>query len=180
MADTKLLGPGKLPPPPGIEFEIVKPNEGGAPTVYTPHVVGRLVAAFNNGFNIKEACQYAGIHRDTYYAWLETKPGFSDMMEESRTAVNRKAKQVIVDAIQAGDVSSGKWWLERRDPEFKAKGEMDVGPKIHTETRDKIREFLDDDTDFDQAGADVASAESGAGNAATGTGEVAQTTPDIS
>lgn len=128
-----------------VEVELM-PSELGAPTKYTPITVGKLVAAFNNAYNITEACQYAGIHRDTYYDWLTTQSGFSDKMAEAQSAINRKAKEVVVKAINEGDANMAMKYLEKRDPEFKSKADVDVNLGIR-QTREKIKEFLNDGSD---------------------------------
>lgn len=146
-------------------------NDVGRPTDKTPEVVAKLTAAFHNGFNIQQACHYAGIHKVTYYRWLAADERFSYEMEAARGAPNAKAKEVVLGAVQAGDVNAAKFWLDRRDPEFKQKGEMDVNHGLQ-ETRDKIKDFLDDrDNDLQN---DSPPIEAG------GSDEVAGAPPDIS
>lgn len=130
-----------------IEGEIMPSDVGGAPTKYTPAVVNKLVAAFNNAFNITEACEYSGISRETYYNWLETQDGFSDKMTEAQSAPNRKAKEVIITAINSKDVNTARWFLDRRDPDFKAKFEGEITPGERQTTEQKLKEFLDDTKD---------------------------------
>lgn len=130
-----------------LEGELVPSDVGGAPTKYTPNVVNKLVAAFNNAFNITEACEYSGISRETYYNWLENQEGFSDKMSEAQSAPNRKAKEVVITAMNEGDVNTAKWYLDRRDPDFKAKFEGDVYAGERTTTEQKLKEFLDDTND---------------------------------
>lgn len=151
-------------------------DKGGRPTKYTPAVIGKLEAAFNNGYNIVEACQYSGIHPDTYYEWLKTYPEFTDKMEMAKAMPNRKAKEILVGAMNAGDTGAAKYWLDRRDPDFKQKGELDLNHGLQ-ETQEKLREFFDDTND---GGGNEIGAES-AGETSSGSDSEAQTsTPDIS
>ena len=113
----------------------------GRPTDRTPDVVLKLVAAFNNGFNATEACHYAGIARSAYYRWLDEDELFKDKMEEAQSAVGRKAKEVVIDSIQKGNTNDAWRWLERRDPDFKPKQEVEN--RTLDESRDKVKEFLD-------------------------------------
>ena len=58
-----------------LEWEVVTTvppgtKQVGRPTKFDEVIVGKLEAAFNNAFNIVEACQYAEIDRTTYYDWL--------------------------------------------------------------------------------------------------------------
>lgn len=121
-------------------------NDVGRPTKYTPGIIGKLEVAFNNGYNIVEACQYAGIHPDTYYEWLKNQDGFSDKMDLAKAMPNRKAKEILVGAMNSGDTNAAKYWLDRRDPDFKQKGELDVNHGLQ-ETQEKLREFFDDTND---------------------------------
>ena len=159
-----------------VAQELGNPNRGGRPTDMTPEVVTKLIAAFNNAYNITEACDYAGIARVTYYRWIEKDDKFSYKMSEAQSAVNRKAKEVVVQAIKEGDASLGFRWLERRDPDFKPKAEVYNTPEL-AETREKIKDFLDDTTDYtdDDAGSQPTTADSSEAR-----GEVADAPTDIS
>lgn len=86
----------------------------GRPTKMNEEIVGKLEYAFSKDFNIGEACDYAGIHRDSYYEWIKNNKEFSDRMEQAQTNLKRKAKINIADKIEEGDMDVTKWFLERR------------------------------------------------------------------
>lgn len=157
------------------EITPTNPHGGGRPTKMSLPVVEKLIAAFHNGFNVSEACEYAGIDRTTYYNWLEANAVFSTQMAAAQSAPNKKAKEIVVKAIQEGDSGLAFRWLERRDPDFKQKGELDINHGLQ-KTREKIKEFLDDDVDgaYDQSGQPTAL------DAGDASGEVAQPPSDIS
>lgn len=119
-----------------------EPIKMGRPTKFIEEAAIKLEAAFNNGYNITEACQYSNISRDTYYNWIATKPEFSDRMEKAQLMLNRKAKEAVAMAIQGGDANLSFRYLERRDPDYKPKAEVDNNLGLQ-ETRTKIKEFLD-------------------------------------
>lgn len=158
---------------------IANPTRVGRPTDMTPTTVTKLIAAFNNGFNVSEACYYSGISRQTYYRWLEADSDFSDIMEHARQAPNRKAKEIVVQAINGGDAQLAFRYLQARDPDFKPKFEGELAHGLQ-ETRNKIKDFLDDGSDLNQEGTDVGSAEPDTSATGSGSEEVAQATPDIS
>lgn len=158
---------------------IANPSRVGRPSDMTPMTVTKLIAAFNNGFNVSEACYYAGISRQTYYRWLEADSDFSDIMEHARQAPNRKAKEIVVQAINGGDAQLAFRYLQARDPDFKPKFEGELAHGLQ-ETRNKIKDFLDDSSDLNQEGADVSGAEPDTSATGSGSEEVAQATPDIS
>lgn len=131
-------------------------------TGYNLTTAGKICEAFTNDYNITQACQYAGVSRETYYKWLKQYPAFAVNVEAAQNALGKKAKNVIASAVDGGDAATAKWYLERRDPDFKAKGELEVSPVLQ-ESREKIKGFLDDDNDdayaerSESAGPDVAS-----------------------
>ena len=87
----------------------------GRHSVVTPDVVGKLEFSFINGMNVTEACFYAEISRDAYYAFARKFPEFSDRMEGLQCAVSITAKMIIAAGINAGDVRLSMWYLERRN-----------------------------------------------------------------
>jgi hypothetical protein len=60
------------------------------------------------------ATSLSGISRSTYYAHLELNPDFSYKMELAKDWVTQRAKQVVAQAIDKGDLKAAQWWLERR------------------------------------------------------------------
>lgn len=173
-----------------VEAEVIAPDPDatelgrrdrpGRPTLMTPEVIGKLIAAFNNGFSITEAVQYAGIHRDTYYDWKAKDDFFSYKMSEAQAAVGRRAKQVVAQAINSGDLNTAKWYLARKDPEFSSKLAVRPDNPDDNKREDSLKEFMDDTDDgaYSDATDDV-SAESSTPAITEGGSEVAQSPPDI-
>lgn len=89
----------------------------GRPTAITPEVVSKLVSSFSNGMSVREACWQSKISHETYYNRLRNDEQFADMMSKYQASPTTKAKKVIVDAINNGNISASKWWLERRAPD---------------------------------------------------------------
>lgn len=137
----------------------------GRPTDMTPYVVTKLIAAFHNGYNITEACGYADITRTTFYRWLEKDDQFSYKMSQAQAQPNRKAKEVVIQAIDQGDANLAIRYLTLRDPDFKPKAEI-TDTTENKETRAKIKGFLDDTNDSaynDASGQSTSAAEPDSG-----------------
>lgn len=152
---------------------IVSKNPVGRPSEMTIATVTKLLAAFSNDYTIEQACAYSGIARTTYYRWLDENPYFKDKMEEAKNAPLRRAREVVIETINAGDANLAFRYLERRDPEFKPKAEVDNNIGLQ-ETRAKIKDFLDDDSPNDS------SEQPPTANTPDVRGEVAEAPTDIS
>lgn len=122
----------------------------GRPTDLTEEVVKKLEEAFAIGANVKQACFYANISRETYYTWMEKNPLLSDRLEEVREKLPLHALKNIAESIQGfevkGNISLSQWLLEKRQQGYENKiavehsGEV-VGGSVHTEDADAIAKF---------------------------------------
>jgi hypothetical protein len=93
-----------------------KLNVGGRPTLYSEDMVSKLESIFKIGGTVEQAITYAGISKETYYTWGEKHSGFLTKMEQARTYADIVAKNIVVDSmIKDRDVSTAKWWLEKRE-----------------------------------------------------------------
>jgi hypothetical protein len=89
-----------------------KPN--GRPTVINEVTVQKLEQALRDGFSVEMACYVSGISRSTYYAHLQTNIEFMNKMELAQDWATQRAKQVVIKAIDKGDLKAAQWWLERK------------------------------------------------------------------
>jgi len=125
---------------------ITKKNRGGRPSKYSKEVVKKLESIFKVGGTTQEACAYAGISRETYYTWAETRPDFLTKMEAAKHYADIVAKNVVVKAIvEDRDLATAKWWLERHTAEFGTRPEVlqqfNIGDKKMTV------EFIEEDNE---------------------------------
>lgn len=101
-------------------------GKAGRPRAITPDVVGKLEEAFTVGANITQACDFAGISRDTYYDYCERNAGFIDKVAEWSARTGLRAKYNIHKAIENKDVDVSKWYLERTDDAFNPKKRAEI------------------------------------------------------
>lgn len=80
----------------------------------TKETVQKLEEALRQGFSIEMACHLSDISRSTYYAHTVRDMDFSHKMELAQDWVTQRVKQVVAQAIEAGDVKTAQWWLERK------------------------------------------------------------------
>jgi hypothetical protein len=89
-------------------------KQSGRPTVLTKVTVLKLEQALKDGFSIEMACNVSGISRSTYYAHLQMDSDFMNKMELSQMWATERAKQVVIQEINKGNLKAAQWWLERK------------------------------------------------------------------
>lgn len=96
------------------------------PTKASKEIVKKLEEVLQDGGTITEACDQAGITRQTYYNWIESDEQFLTKMESAQEYVTEVAKSVIARSItKRKNREDAKWWLERkRKNEFSARSEV--------------------------------------------------------
>lgn len=67
-------------------------NAVGRPLKVDAKVMTKLIAAIQTNSNIKDACRYTGISRQTYYFYLNNESVFAERME---TAKNNRNKLIM-------------------------------------------------------------------------------------
>lgn len=113
------------------------------PTKITEETVKKLEFAFAHDFNISEACDHADISRETYYNHINSSEEFSDKMERAQSDLKRKAKIVVANAIEEGNIGQAQWFLERRaKEEYSLKQTVDMNVSNRDETVEKLEELF--------------------------------------
>lgn len=88
------------------------------PTIITPEVVAKLTEAFKLDVTVEEACQYAGISKDTYYRKLKEDEEFSDEMERARMYVTMLARRSVITHMEKDGNLALKYLERKRRKEF--------------------------------------------------------------
>jgi hypothetical protein len=78
---------------------------------------------------ITEIATRLGCQRATVYAYLDAFPKIKAAYDEERDSVCDVARSNIVESIFNGNVDDSKWWVERRDPEFMTKQQVQADVK---------------------------------------------------
>lgn len=98
---------------------IVKKNRPGRPSSINNSVIAKLEIAFSYGCNVREALVIAGVSKDAYYRLLEREPKFRERFKLLQEFPLLMAKRNIAEAIFGGDLQISRWYLEKRDSEFR-------------------------------------------------------------
>jgi hypothetical protein len=80
---------------------------------------------FAQGFSVDNACIWADISKQTYYTYCEKEAGFLDYCKTLQKKPLIKSILVINKALNEGDVSTAKWYAERKaKDEFSLRNEL--------------------------------------------------------
>jgi hypothetical protein len=106
-------------------------NPNGRPTIMTPETVKKLKEGFAQGFSVDNACIWADISKQTYYTYCEKEAGFLDLCKTLQKKPLIKSILVINKALNEGDVSTAKWYAERKaKDEFSLKTETEHSGEV--------------------------------------------------
>mgnify|MGYP002511264695 CR=1 FL=1 len=78
-----------------------------------------LETAFKLDCSVVEACNIAGIHKSTYYKYLEANPEMELRMKRAMDYPKMLARAAVQHAISRGDGKLAMKYLELRDPRFR-------------------------------------------------------------
>lgn len=109
------------------------------PTKYNDKKHKEIVAAHQRGLNVQEVCYQVGIAKDTYYRWIKEYPKLSYDIERAKTLLIRKSKELLMKAISYGDISTARWYLER-----KARAEFAVQQNIKADITSNLDKLTDE------------------------------------
>lgn len=92
-------------------------NKVGRPTKYVPETIEKILNAISVGAPFTHACNYAGVHFDTFNEWRKLYPEFSEQVKnaEGKAVIGWLAR--IEQAAKDGNWTAAAWKLERRFPE---------------------------------------------------------------
>jgi hypothetical protein len=88
---------------------------GGRPTKMTPETLKKIEEAFLLGCTDLEACLYAGISPPTLYTYQKDNKEFLDRKETLKSNPVMKARKVLLDALDDGDVLTAHKIIERKE-----------------------------------------------------------------
>jgi hypothetical protein len=90
---------------------------GGRPASITSEKSAKLIVAIEHGFTLAEALQQAEISDDAYRRLLKKSPKFRGEIATAKRKLAMLARYTIANAIKQGDMTTVRWWAERKIPE---------------------------------------------------------------
>ncbi len=86
----------------------------GRPPIMNDRVLSKLESALSAGYSVTSACYFAGVSKSSFYEYKALDKEFSDKMLRAEEWSTFRARQVILQAIEKGDVKAAMWWVERK------------------------------------------------------------------
>ena len=80
----------------------------------TSEVITKLEYAFSMGCTVVDACTIGGIGETTYYRWCGEDEALRGRFQLLQGTQILKARVIIDDALNSGDLATAKWLLERK------------------------------------------------------------------
>ena len=97
----------------------------GRPSKMNDLTLQKLQDAFLMGCTDSEACLYAGIVPSTLYNYQAQNLDFMEQKETCKQNPFLKARKVILDALEGGDLSTAQKVLDRKDKLIAAPDDTD-------------------------------------------------------
>lgn len=88
------------------------------------------------------ACQKIGIHRSTYYDWLEKDEEFKKEVERIKAQQMGWVEDKLLQAIKNNNITAINFYLRCKHPEYKPRTEFSFDKESIDKTLDKIEEIL--------------------------------------
>lgn len=115
-------------------------NKVWRPTKLSESIVWKLYEAFKLWWTVEEACCYAEISRATYYEWIKENDEFSDKIWLAKKYLEIKSRAVISNSIEAWDIKTAMWYLERKN-----KSEFSIKEILSQELKENsLKEILEE------------------------------------
>lgn len=121
----------------------------GRPTAMTEEVLKILEEAFLNGATDRQAVFLANISEGTLYNYIKDNPEFGERKELLKQMTAYRAKCVIKNEIENGKPETAKWYLERKDKEFKQKTDVTTNDEAISQV---LVKFINNEDDRDTTG----------------------------
>lgn len=94
--------------------KLQKQQKTGRPTVLTEDAVRKLEAALCAGYSVNAACYFSGISKSVFYEHKALDKDFSEKIRLAEEFSTYKARLVVVNAINEGNIKAAMWYLERK------------------------------------------------------------------
>lgn len=117
----------------------------GRPTIKTPELVAAILEGLRRGLPRRTAAALH-VHPDTFYAWLNSDPEFSDAVLKAEAQAEADAVDAVRGNFHADKNNqtawqSAAWWLERRRPDdYRQQSAQQISGNLQLGLAELVRE----------------------------------------
>ena len=86
----------------------------GRPSVVNEEALRKLEVAIATGMSVSSSCFFAGISTSTFYEHKSLDKEFAFRVNMAEEWSTFRARQVILKAIDDGNVDAAKWYLSKK------------------------------------------------------------------
>lgn len=120
IARVKLL---KVKKKPQKVVVLKEKKKNGRPTLFTEELLKKIEDAFSQGLSVSDVCILADVSLTSFYNYCEKVEGFLEKCKKLQQKPAIKSIININKSLNSGDISTSKWYLEKKRPEFSNKPE---------------------------------------------------------
>lgn len=92
----------------------LRTQKAGRPSVINEEALRKLEVFIASGMGITASCNFAGISTSTFYEHKATDKEFAYRMNMAEEWAVFRARQIIVKAINDGNIEVCKWYLSKK------------------------------------------------------------------
>lgn len=92
----------------------IRTQKAGRPSVINEEIIRKLEVTIASGMSISASCHFSGISTSTFYEHKALDKEFANRMRWAEEWATFRARQVILQAIDNGDIACARFWLERK------------------------------------------------------------------
>lgn len=94
--------------------------------------------------NVSLACEATGVHRQTYYYWLEHDKEFREKVKEAKLRLCDDMEGVLVNKAASGSTAELIFWLKNNHEGYREKPQTLVQVNNPTFTDEQLKRLLED------------------------------------
>ena len=92
----------------------IRKQKVGRPSVIDEQALRKLEIFIASGMGISASCHFAGISTSTFYEHKALDKEFADRMSMAEEWALFRARQVVLQSIDNGDVATARWYLSTK------------------------------------------------------------------
>ena len=97
----------------------IDPKKPWRPEKITDDILAKLKLCFSVWMNDEQSAYFCWISYDTLNRYQKKNPKFCDEKKVLKESITMQSRINVWKSVKAWNIEDSKWWLTKRDPEFK-------------------------------------------------------------